>query len=235
MAVVIILTYLINSALTISCYYPDGSLAPNDRPCSITASEQSPSTCCGIGYACLNNTICQQTSATPCCDTDLYIRGSCTDSTWSSNACPNFCISGRRILEISKQMTVKVCLGNPRGGMALFKCSTLIDEYCCYNTNCNCGTSGVIQFAGQPVVETTIGVAAITTSSSSSQSTSTSRSLTYTVPPSGVSGSGSKIGTSDGINLALGLGIGLPGTVAAIIAACIAYRDYRRRHPRTGV
>ena len=73
------------------CYYPDGSVSPQDTPCR---DDTAQSTCCGQGYACLSNSICaatgkeiQKPGAT------LYVRGSCTDKTWRSGDCPLFCLN----------------------------------------------------------------------------------------------------------------------------------------------
>ncbi|KAF9871072.1 hypothetical protein CkaCkLH20_11489 [Colletotrichum karsti] len=41
-----------------ACYYPNGSIAPNDTPCRDDTAE---SACCGQGYACLSNGMCQAT------------------------------------------------------------------------------------------------------------------------------------------------------------------------------
>jgi hypothetical protein len=77
-----------------SCYYPDGSSAASDTPCFSTSGA---SVCCGDGFACLANGICQVTSFAFISNPDLnkqinYYRGSCTDQTWSSSSCPQFCI-----------------------------------------------------------------------------------------------------------------------------------------------
>ncbi len=73
------------------CYYPDGSQATNDTACTSSTN----STCCGNGYACLSNNICMATSADaqkP--DATLYVRGSCTDQSFTSSNCPLFCLNG---------------------------------------------------------------------------------------------------------------------------------------------
>ncbi|RHZ47885.1 uncharacterized protein CDV56_104015 [Aspergillus thermomutatus] len=41
-----------------TCYYPDGSVAPQDTPCQDSTKQ---ATCCGQGYACLSNSICMAT------------------------------------------------------------------------------------------------------------------------------------------------------------------------------
>ena len=76
-----------------SCYYPDGSIAVNDTPCSSATG----TVCCGPGFACLENRVCQVTTEAQEADPDLnknilYIRGSCSDQTWASPDCPSFCL-----------------------------------------------------------------------------------------------------------------------------------------------
>ena len=71
------------------CYFPDGkSVANFDTPCHSDGN----STCCGQGYACMSNDICKLTSYVldQSADQSTYVRGSCTDPTWSG-VCPNFC------------------------------------------------------------------------------------------------------------------------------------------------
>lgn len=73
------------------CYYPDGSAAPQDTPCN---DETAESACCGQGYACLSNGVCQATGdeiQKP--GASKYVRGSCTDTGWRSSSCPSFCIN----------------------------------------------------------------------------------------------------------------------------------------------
>jgi hypothetical protein len=71
------------------CYFPDGSVASGDTPCSSSGN----STCCGRGFACLSNNVCMLTDqvvgAGP--GQSTYIRGSCTDKTWNDSKCPQFC------------------------------------------------------------------------------------------------------------------------------------------------
>ncbi|OHF04145.1 hypothetical protein CORC01_00484 [Colletotrichum orchidophilum] len=87
-----LLTVLLSGArVRAVCYYPDGSIAPNDTPCQDLTAE---STCCGQGYACLSNSMCQATGKELSKDgaTEL-VRGSCTDRSWRSSRCPLFCIN----------------------------------------------------------------------------------------------------------------------------------------------
>jgi hypothetical protein len=64
------------------CYYPDGGTAKGDYACNLTAEH---SFCCAVGYNCLDNKICVAVG------NSNWNRGSCTDKTWNSPECPQFC------------------------------------------------------------------------------------------------------------------------------------------------
>lgn len=107
------------------CYYPDGSVAPQDTPCSDTSAE---STCCGQGYACLSNNICMATGDEIIKNgATLYVRGSCTDQKWRSSSCPLFCINPK---EPNFDLVA--------GGTGISKCDkTKDDVYYCIDENTN--------------------------------------------------------------------------------------------------
>lgn len=73
-----------------SCYYPSGIISPG-KPCHPNAKN---SVCCGPGFECLDNGLCQ---TSPLIDTPykftLY-RSACTDPTFQDPACPHFCVGG---------------------------------------------------------------------------------------------------------------------------------------------
>lgn len=69
-----------------SCYYPDGIQATDNTPCNQNANA-SVGVCCGPGFTCLSNGLCQQGQ--------YLFRGTCTDSTWKNQDCPSYCKSGR--------------------------------------------------------------------------------------------------------------------------------------------
>lgn len=123
---------LARSALgELQCWFPSGELMPsnnsdnhlpfnttnnyadNDRPCY---PDRPTSFCCGIGEICSSNKLCIGGPGTGYMP---YNRGTCTDRTWQSPECPQFCRSSS---------TLQLC--GP-------------DLYCCpdNNTNlfCNCG------------------------------------------------------------------------------------------------
>ncbi|EAW17221.1 uncharacterized protein NFIA_005840 [Aspergillus fischeri NRRL 181] len=94
-------------------------------------------------------------------DASLYVRGSCTDQTWRSSACPLFCINPDPPNR-----------NNLAGGQGIEKCpNTDLDMYYCidYNMgNVNCSAQQqVLIFKGTPTALTTIGVTATTEMTSS--------------------------------------------------------------------
>jgi hypothetical protein len=100
------------------CYYPDGTPAPGDVPCTDSTEN---SVCCGTGYACLSNGICQATGdelQKP--GASEFVRGSCTDKSFRSSSCPSFCGTPN--------------VDNVSGGEGMQKCAnTKQDIYWCIN------------------------------------------------------------------------------------------------------
>lgn len=64
------------------CFYPNGDLMTSDTPC---LPEEEVSPCCGEETTCLANGLCLKTL------TGVLFRGTCTDHTWESSNCPQFC------------------------------------------------------------------------------------------------------------------------------------------------
>ena len=69
------------------CFYPSGDLS-GDQPCDPDAPV---SVCCSSPAECLSNGLCREP------DSDhvntSYARGSCTDHSWKSSFCPQFCFA----------------------------------------------------------------------------------------------------------------------------------------------
>lgn len=63
------------------CYFPNHEIAPNNYACDLSSKV---SFCCGIDAICLDNKICLNT-------VNEHIRGACTDKTWRSPDCPQYC------------------------------------------------------------------------------------------------------------------------------------------------
>ena len=71
------------------CYFPDGSIATGDTPCNSVAASNSVSACCGYSDICLDNALCLMQHNSP-----GIVRGSCTDETWQSHECAQYCTDG---------------------------------------------------------------------------------------------------------------------------------------------
>ncbi|KAK1963360.1 hypothetical protein LY78DRAFT_705221 [Colletotrichum sublineola] len=169
-------------------YYHDGSIPPpppppppppNDTPCQDRTAE---SVCCGQGYACLSNDMCQATGKElqKGGATEL-VRGACTDRSWRSSSCPLFCINPET--------------DNVAGGIGVAKCQGTVEElYYCINTgqdrvNCT-AKQNFLFFQESPTAITTIGVAATTVpASSSTTSESATASLAITSQTSSIQSS----------------------------------------------
>lgn len=76
---------------TAACYDPDGSFLANDAACNLDADVSS---CCGIGWSCLSNGVCEIVQEQNSVNVTLYYRGSCTDQTWTQPGCLNICRDG---------------------------------------------------------------------------------------------------------------------------------------------
>ena len=70
------------------CYFPDGSKSP-DTLCRPQSSGQA-SVCCGNADVCLDNSLCLAQRGY-----GAISRGSCTDPTWQSDGCPQYCQDGK--------------------------------------------------------------------------------------------------------------------------------------------
>lgn len=75
-----------------NCYFPNSDPSGGDVPCDPSASD---SVCCGRGWTCLSNGACEFNldSIDPQIGNSIgeLWRGSCTDSSWKSAQCPQFC------------------------------------------------------------------------------------------------------------------------------------------------
>jgi hypothetical protein len=70
-----------------NCYFKEGTLASDDRPCTdLTTLDGADLPCCGINSTCLENRMCFNNATVP-----HLSKGSCTDWLWKSGNCPQFC------------------------------------------------------------------------------------------------------------------------------------------------
>lgn len=71
-----------------TCYFPDGSVSLGFTPCH--SASTGASACCAEMDVCLDNKLCLSQSG----QQDLT-RGSCTDKTWGSPECSQYCSDGK--------------------------------------------------------------------------------------------------------------------------------------------
>ena len=101
---------LVSMTMAQQCYFPDGSPS-KDVPCNGSATH---SACCTSTAYCLSNGLCLNDV--------IPSRGSCTDKTWASGSCAQYCQKS-----------------NLSGGYALMSCSST--TFTCGFYPDNCGTS----------------------------------------------------------------------------------------------
>ena len=92
------------------CYYPNGDEAAYDTPCT---NADGFTACCADGYICMSNGLCHRDSD----DTEndlIFDRGSCTDQSWESDYCPQFCTANQR-----------------GGGHSMLRCDDKRDRFVC--------------------------------------------------------------------------------------------------------
>ncbi|KAI1339223.1 hypothetical protein F5Y15DRAFT_383481 [Xylariaceae sp. FL0016] len=215
------------------CYYPDGSVSPQDTPCD---DESAESTCCGQGYACLSNNICQATGEEIQKNgASEFVRGSCTDPDWRSGSCPSFCVNSD---EPDFDLT--------SGGMGMSKCSnTTEDIYYCINQNTDnvdCDQKiNVVTFQGTPTALTTIGAQETTTSlsktSGSHSPTASSATSPSTTSPLNTS-TPQATETNDknsGLTSSTAIIAGVIGGLAVVSFLALGFCVLRRRRRNRGL
>lgn len=75
------------SCATGRCYFPDGTLDTKSFVCNTTAVDNGDfSACCSAGDDCYDSGTCYQGWS------GIAYRNTCTDPTWKSAACPQFCL-----------------------------------------------------------------------------------------------------------------------------------------------
>ncbi|KAK8224035.1 hypothetical protein BKA81DRAFT_206574 [Phyllosticta paracitricarpa] len=76
---------------TRDCFYPDG-VQSKGLPCF---PDQAVSPCCGRGFICLSNGLCEPGPDLRRTYQYKIYRSACTDSTWNSSSCPRVCIDSK--------------------------------------------------------------------------------------------------------------------------------------------
>lgn len=222
-----------------SCYYPDGIQATDNTPCSQNASV---GICCGPGFTCLSNGLCQQGQ--------YLFRGTCTDSTWRNDDCPSYCKSGRSIRNLSWWISFRSGGTNNHLGQQLdnwvSSCPSLGSGYfCCGSDNLCCKNSTLIFDLGPGTVlstavstptsvstTTAITMTEITatkprqsTSTIASNQTISATSIQSSIHDDNNHGSGANVAIAAGV----GVGVGLAGCASIVTFLFFFCRRRRRR------
>ena len=72
-----------------TCFSEAGEAVEGDRPC-FDSTEFS--FCCGEGYTCLENFVCEYNGSTNSgVEVGQLARGTCSDPSWQSPDCPRYC------------------------------------------------------------------------------------------------------------------------------------------------
>ncbi|PSN70932.1 hypothetical protein BS50DRAFT_618095 [Corynespora cassiicola Philippines] len=142
------------SAASNSCYYPSGK-ENRGRPCFPDADV---SVCCGPTFVCLSNGLCSPGPDTRRAYAYKYYRSGCTDPTWSSSSCPQFCAGPGHDLD---------------AGEGLQSCGN--NKFCCReNYDCCTNSTNIFDLSVGNIV-TTIP-RPVSATATSSPATSTGRS-----------------------------------------------------------
>lgn len=227
-----------------TCFFPSGFVSPADVPCE---PEDTYSFCCFTKQACLSNKLC----LTGVVDgVNQYARGTCTDHSWESGACPDFCLNREFNIFCCHQSSNAYLCGylEQNLGNAVFSCNeTGTDTYCC-DPGCSCAPDSgdeVLSFSGTPYTLTAIDIPTtypnpsatststsslvVTTSSSSQTSTATSSPASAPTASSASSSvSSSTKGSSNSTAVGAGVGVGV-GVAVLVVGAAGLFLYYRRK------
>ncbi|RAR05697.1 hypothetical protein DDE83_007265 [Stemphylium lycopersici] len=237
--VLLLFAFQVSSAVA-ACYFPNGDVIEADTPCN----SSGPSTCCGEGFACVSNNLCMVTEhydAGP--GQSTYVRGSCTDKTWESDECPQFCLDWDHG-------------DSDSGGVGVAKCPLVEERYYCLNRYADSmspselclNETNFFTLAANPTTVTIIGVTSSTSLSSSASATSTSDASSTSQPPpssttlvavsttipstSSPTDTPAQQRSGNSNSLAIGAGVGVPlGVIAISVALFLFYRH--RRHEKS--
>ncbi|KAL4764462.1 uncharacterized protein BDW70DRAFT_130126 [Aspergillus foveolatus] len=238
---------LLSVTIAAKCYYTDGTFALDEQqPCF---PEKEHSACCGIAKTngdendyCLTNGLCLgQVKGY----TGFVLLNSCTDSSWESDDCPNFC---PKSMQVSYGIHILPCLENSN------------NQWCCSTDGSDCCDNafeldmGKLMYPGPggnwtnptSVINPPTSTRASTTSSTG-DNTSQIATTTVTVtsdPDSGSNSSSSETcdngtGTCQDsktaiVGVGVGLGVALVVCLASSAAAlCFQRRQFNRRLEET--
>jgi hypothetical protein len=219
---------LLSSSSAQTCYNQDDTTDTTAIPCYPSNSTgSSQSFCCPVGRQCYTNGLCGPSDTDP-----NYGRLSCTDYTWRSPDCPQFCLSN-----------------DQSGGAVVVLCPGTDNQYCCSNlardgtTYGCCGNSSNFLALGA-LVEiddgTVVSSILISTSSTSSptQTTMHTSASTTTSKPTSTSAAATSSAASSSSNrtssAAIGAGVGVGCAAVLAIGAGIFFLMRRWRARQAG-
>ncbi|CAK7221701.1 hypothetical protein SBRCBS47491_004616 [Sporothrix bragantina] len=210
-----------------TCYYPDGSVSPNDYACAETGTTH----CCNSMSACLSTGYCMSAEQPPY----VISRGSCTDNAWGTG-CPAKCAGTND--DPSGGMPISWMGTTNNAGSPLYCCGPLtVDNgsLACANGEDSfvLGTSTIMY--GVAILQNTTQINGTTTSSAASGASATASTPAQSSAASSTSGdspdsSPTAAATTSKSNVtAVGAGVGVSlGVVAAAFAAWALYERRKR-------
>ncbi|KAI9675614.1 MAG: hypothetical protein M1817_000980 [Caeruleum heppii] len=203
-----------------ACFTQNGDYFASDKPCNALASSSKPSFCCNSSQRCLAGGMCETIDPARFPGPTLW-RATCTDRTWGSRACPNFC-----------RNTPSPALGPP-----MKSCGN--DLYCCLaepptDRDC-CGRQESLfrvlenrPYAAENSSNLPSPVELLTVNDDTSPSTSSDLSSVSETqsPPAPTSSAGSRI------TLPLTLALLIPFALILILITYLFVLHHRRRQAR---
>ncbi|KAI2837487.1 hypothetical protein CBS11350_8691 [Aspergillus niger] len=203
-------TCISTSSATATCYFPDGSIASNNVPCS----SDTYSACCGKSDVCLSNNLCMDTGEQPY----VLSRGACTDPNWESDNCPSVC------QDINKDGGCSIINLLYKNGVSTYCCGTPISNgsevICPYGNSFEVAT-GKMLFGYAALANSTADT------SSGNNTCASSNSSSAVASPSASSSSSSSSTPSSSRDTAIGVGVGVP--LGVIAGASLVWAVWERR------
>lgn len=181
-----------------ACYYPDGSTATGDTPCG----NGTDVACCGKDSICLTNGLCMDVA-----QPYSLARSSCSDQTWTSSNCPNYCLQSSTF----NGSGCSVVLYTYLDGVAEYCCNNIISED---NSAVCAGNYSRFQVEDASVIAGYAFLANYTLTNTTSNSTNSSSSSN----------------SSSNHDAAIGAGVGVPLGVIALASIAWALWERRKLH-----
>ncbi|KIW09248.1 uncharacterized protein PV09_00172 [Verruconis gallopava] len=204
---------LISRAQT--CYWPNGSqltAKDNYTACSSDAVSQ----CCAIGHACLSNGLCFNPTKG-----SVYRRG-CTDSKWSSSACPQYCNTMSDFKQSS--VTLAPCPPDANGQW---------NWWCGQDYTNVCGSSNqntsIFNYPANAYILKVAGSENQTTTAISGSATSGTNAATPLDQPASCANGSDKDKVSKMTPIAVGIGVGVPLAMLATTMGFFFWKERKRR------